>query len=57
MNGVAASSRRRMRTQTEWKVPISGAPRNPDAFAEEWDTNENKSNAFGKCVSKTARES
>jgi hypothetical protein len=28
-----------------------------DAFAEEWGTNENKSNAFGKCVSKTARES
>ena len=26
-------------------------------FAEEWGTNENKSNAFGKCVSKTARES
>ena len=28
-----------------------------DAFAEEWGTNENKRNAFGKCVSKTARES
>ncbi len=28
-----------------------------EAFAEEWGTNDNKSNAFGKCVSKTARES
>jgi uncharacterized membrane protein len=28
-----------------------------DAFADEWGTNENKSNAFGKCVSETARES
>lgn len=28
-----------------------------DAFAEEWGTNENNKNAFGKCVSKTARES
>ena len=28
----------------------------PDAFREKYGTNENKRNAFGKCVSKTARE-
>ena len=28
----------------------------PDAFATEWGTNDNKSNAFGKCVSEKASE-